>query len=206
MAFNTRIAAVAVAAAVAGGGAAFLVAPAVSSAQETDAPSDTTDDSQVPGGELPEGETPEGMPGAPSGSESGAACAPGPGGPEGRGPGLEAAAEAIGIDVDALMTELQGGTTLAEVAAANGVSVDDVVAAMVADGEEHLVAAVEEGRLSQEEADEIAAELPERIAEMVENGPPAGGPQGGMPGGPQGPTGPDRDSDSSSSQPAALTL
>jgi hypothetical protein len=195
MAFNTRIAAVAVAAAVAGGGAAFLVAPAIGSAQEdtSDTPSGTTDGApQLPGGEQPDGTTGS-MPGAPQGTESGASCAPG--GAQGGGPGFEAAAEAIGIDVDELTTELQSGATIAEVAEANGADVDDVIAAMVDDAESQLAAGVEEGRLSEDEAAEIAADLAARIAEMVENGPQQGGPmgqggpQGGMPGGGQSPSG-----------------
>jgi hypothetical protein len=202
MAFNTRIAAVAVAAAVAGGGAAFLLSPTISAAQEDqqETPSDSTETPPLPdgsGGELPEGA----MPGGPQGSESGAACGPMGERPGGHMLGLDAAAEAIGIDVEELSTALRDGQTIAEVAEENGVDSDEVVSAMVAAAEERLAQAVEEGQLTEDEADEIAAELPERIAEMVQNGPPEGGPQGGMPGGPPG--GEDQGSDSEGAETSA---
>lgn len=75
--------------------------------------------------------------------------------------------ELLGIDGETLRTELQGGSTLAEVAEANGVSTDELVDALVADAMEHLDAAVENGRLDQAEADERAADLEERITERV---------------------------------------
>ncbi len=53
-----------------------------------------------------------------------------PDGPCGRGRHLEAAAEAIGIEADALREALQGGQTMAQVAEANGVEVQAVVDAL----------------------------------------------------------------------------
>ena len=62
---------------------------------------------------------------------------PGQGGPGGRhggrGPGLDAAATALGITTDELRTELQSGKSLAEVATAKGVSVQSVIDALVAE-------------------------------------------------------------------------
>jgi uncharacterized protein (DUF433 family) len=51
-----------------------------------------------------------------------------------RGPGLglDAAAKAIGISTDELLTQLNGGKTIAQVAKAKGVSVQKVIDAMVA--------------------------------------------------------------------------
>lgn len=89
------------------------------------------------------------------------------GGPRGRGPGLEAAATAIGIDASALPTELESGKTIAEVAADNGVGVQTVVDAIVADIRSHLAEAVENGRLTQAEADERTADAEERATAMV---------------------------------------
>jgi len=89
------------------------------------------------------------------------------GGPRGRGPGLEAAATAIGIDASALRTELESGKTIAEVAADNGVEVQTVVDAIVADMQSHLAEAVESGRLTQAEADERATDAEERATAMV---------------------------------------
>ncbi len=58
-----------------------------------------------------------------------------------RGPraeGLAKAAEAIGITTDQLKTALQSGQTIAQVAEANGVSVNSVIDALVADAQANL--------------------------------------------------------------------
>lgn len=58
-----------------------------------------------------------------------------------RGPraeGLAKAAEVIGVSVDELKTALQSGQTIAQVAEANGVSVNSVIDAMVADATANL--------------------------------------------------------------------
>ncbi|MCB0961820.1 MAG: hypothetical protein KDA98_00690, partial [Acidimicrobiales bacterium] len=74
-----------------------------------------------------------------------------------------------------LRDQLGPDTTLADVAAAQGVDVQTVIDAMVADAQEHLATAVEEGRLTQEEADAKAADLVERITSLVNDGPPERG-------------------------------
>lgn len=94
------------------------------------------------------------------------------------GPGpvrLEVVAEAIGIDADDLRSALRDGQTIAEVAEANGVTADAVVAALVAALEEHLDERVAGGDMTQERADEILAEAPERITAVVNGEAPAGG-------------------------------
>jgi hypothetical protein len=114
-------------------------------------------------------------------AEDGSTTAPercGPGGRFGPRPGFEAAAEAIGIEVDALREALQGGQTIAEVAEANGVAGDDVVAAMVADAEERLAQAVADGRITQEQADERTADLESRITALVNGELPLRHPRG----------------------------
>ena len=63
------------------------------------------------------------------------------------------------MDVEALREALAGGQTLAEVADGAGAAVEDLVAALVADATEHLDAAVEEGRITEERAAEIAEDL-----------------------------------------------
>jgi hypothetical protein len=50
----------------------------------------------------------------------------------GQGPELDAAAKAIGISTDTLMSDLKGGKTIAQVAASKGVATSTVIAAMVA--------------------------------------------------------------------------
>lgn len=80
---------------------------------------------------------------------------------------LEAAAAAIGIDEADLQAALEDGSTIAEVAEANGVAVDDVIDAMVEAKAEKLDAKVAEGRITQEEADEKLANAEERITDRV---------------------------------------
>lgn len=111
-----------------------------------------------------------------------------PEGPRGHhGPGNatkgEAAAEALGITTDELREALRDGATIAEVAALQGVDVQSVIDAMVAEAEERLAEAVANERLTQEEADEKLAELTEKITDAVNNGRPEGE-------GPRGPRGP----------------
>lgn len=88
---------------------------------------------------------------------------PGPGHRGFGGPHLEAVAEVIGIDVDALRGALVSGQTVAQVAEANGVSLDTLVEALVADLREHLAGHVTDGSKTQAEADAILAEAPDRI-------------------------------------------
>ncbi|MGH9032661.1 MAG: hypothetical protein ACRDY4_12860 [Acidimicrobiia bacterium] len=102
-------------------------------------------------------------------------------GPHGRGRHLEVAAEAIGIEVDALREALREGQTMAEVAQANGVEVQAVVDALVADATARIDEAVANGRLTQEEADEKKAELQERITARVNGERPEGAPEGPPP-------------------------
>ncbi len=68
---------------------------------------------------------------------------------------LDAAAKALGMSTTDLLTELQAGKTIAEVAKAKGVDAAKVIDAMVTAG---------------------TAELRTRITDMVNNGAPAGGP------------------------------
>jgi hypothetical protein len=105
--------------------------------------------------------------------------------------GLETAAEELGLTEDELRDQLREGSSLAEIAEEQGVDVDDLVSALVAAAQEDLAAAVDDGRLEQERADEIAADLEERIRTFVEKGFPAP-PDGRRPGGP-GLWGGDRD-------------
>lgn len=73
-----------------------------------------------------------------------------------RGPGdrLETVAEAIGISVEDLRAALADGSSIADIATANGVDPDDVVEALVAEATARL--------------EEIEAALPERMTDLVE--------------------------------------
>jgi uncharacterized protein (DUF433 family) len=108
----------------------------------------------------------------------------GPGDP--RGGHLETVAEALGMTVDELHEALADGQTVAELAEAQGVALEDIAAALVAVHAERIQQAVDDGRLTQEEADEKLAEMADRILEGLESGEFGGsrGP-GGMPGGPR---------------------
>lgn len=113
----------------------------------------------------------------------------GPGGMGGAGglggvlrEGLATAAETLGLEEDALRDRLVAGETLGEVADAEGVARDDLVGALVTRAEELLDERVAAGDLTQERADEISADLTERITEGLDRSGP--GPRGDRPGGP----------------------
>jgi polyhydroxyalkanoate synthesis regulator phasin len=97
----------------------------------------------------------------------------GPGGRGGHHGGpldLAAAATALDMSEDELRTALAAdGATPASVAEDRGVAVDDLVAALTDAAETRLAEAVEQGRLTQGEADERLADLAERIAERVDD-------------------------------------
>ena len=67
-------------------------------------------------------------------------------------------------------------TTLAHVAADQGVDVQTLVDDLVTAAQDRLDQAVADGRLTQERADAIAADLPDEIAEHVQEGFPQRGP------------------------------
>lgn len=118
-----------------------------------------------------------------SGAAESPAAAVDVGGPFGHGrPGLEAAAEAIGITVDELRTELQGGQTIAEVAAGNGVDVQTVIDAVVADAHARIDERLATGEITEEEADELRARASEIATDLVNGELPFNG--AGLPGGP----------------------
>jgi hypothetical protein len=103
----------------------------------------------------------------------------GRGGRMGRGgPSLDAAATALGVTVDELRTELQAGTTIAQVASDKGVDLQTVIDAMVAQAKTHLDEEVASGEHTQAEADQKLADLTQRITGSVNNGMPARGDHG----------------------------
>ncbi len=111
-----------------------------------------------PEGERPEGERLEGeRPGADRLGRHGR-----PGGCE-----INAAIEALGIDRADLRDAMRDGESIADVAEANGVDVDDVIAALVESATERINDAVTEGRLTQAEADERLADVEARVTDRV---------------------------------------
>jgi hypothetical protein len=103
----------------------------------------------------------------------------GPGG-TGLGHGLDVAAQTLGLTEEELLSALGDGSTLAEVAQQQGVAVNDLVDALVAAAQEQLDLAVTDGRITQEHADAMAAVLPDRVAEQVQQAWQPRGPGGRM--------------------------
>ena len=99
-----------------------------------------------------------------------------PGERHGLGPGpghfgffteLETAASYLGLGEDELRDVLADGKSLADVAKDEGKSVNGLVNALVADAEKRIDAAVEDGRLTQEQAIELKQDLRERVTGLV---------------------------------------
>jgi polyhydroxyalkanoate synthesis regulator phasin len=83
----------------------------------------------------------------------------------GRGPGLfREAAEIIGITPQALRDGLRAGKTLAELAASNGIDAAELVDRLASALDDKLADAVTDGRITQEQADQIN----ERTRTMLE--------------------------------------
>lgn len=101
-----------------------------------------------------------------------------PGAPRGLGPGRgghgfgfgiggEGAADYLGITEEQLHDQLMDGKSLADIAKANGKSVEGLKAALKAKATERLDQAVKDGHLTQAQRDKIAADLDERIDDVV---------------------------------------
>jgi polyhydroxyalkanoate synthesis regulator phasin len=85
----------------------------------------------------------------------------------------EVVAGLLGITPEALRDALRDGSSISELAEANGVEIQTVIDALVAEAREHVQLAVTAGRLTQAEADEKLADITERITEMVDRSRPA---------------------------------
>jgi predicted DNA-binding protein (UPF0251 family) len=94
------------------------------------------------------------------------------------GPGLEAAATYLGVTQAQLQSALESGKTLADVAKANGKTVDGLVAAMVADAKSHLADEVAAGRITKAQQTQILSDLEQHITDMVNGQMPDHGPGG----------------------------
>jgi len=112
---------------------------------------------------------------------------PGMGRPDGRGPGFRyqeavsdtsVVAKAIGISESDLTTALSGGQTIAAVAKAHSVDPASVIAALVADGQSELDAAVKAGTITQAQADAEKTELTQHATDQVNNTHPGPGKDG----------------------------
>jgi hypothetical protein len=90
---------------------------------------------------------------------------------------FEAAASYLGLTGAELRAQLESGKTMADVAKAQGKSVDGLVSALVADEKKELDAAVADGRLTQAQADAMLAESKARFTDMVNGAFPDHGPR-----------------------------
>jgi hypothetical protein len=109
------------------------------------------------------------------------------------GPGLlggstGAAATYLGVTEAALQADLQNGKTLAQVAKAQGKSVDGLVAAMVAAQKKRLESAVTSGFLTQAQEQQLETRMAQRMSDLVNGVRPKfgrglGGDRGFEPGG-----------------------
>ena len=110
----------------------------------------------------------------------------GRGGPGGGALGdlLGAAATRLNISRNALMQELQGGKTLAQVATGHGVSRDQLKASLTTAAQTAIQQAVTGGRLNQTQAAQETANLSQRLDQLLDRtGPAGGGPRGQRPSG-----------------------
>jgi hypothetical protein len=99
-------------------------------------------------------------------------------GPRLLGSSLVAAATYLGLSRTDLRTQLASGQTLAQIAKAQGKSVDGLVAAMVAAAKRALDTAVGNGYLTQQQAAAVEADMAARLKSFV-SGSGARGPFGG---------------------------
>jgi urease accessory protein UreF len=95
----------------------------------------------------------------------------------GRGDMLAVAADYLGITTAQLLSDLQSGQTLAQVASAtSGKSADGLIAALVGSETQELDAAVSAGRLTQAQEQELLANLQQHVTDLVDGTRPPGGP------------------------------
>ena len=88
-----------------------------------------------------------------------------------------AVAEFLDIEVEELREALQDGSTLGEIAEANGSSAEALIDHLVSQASERLDEKVAEGEITQAEADEKLAEITEKVTDRVNGEAPfRGGP------------------------------
>jgi polyhydroxyalkanoate synthesis regulator phasin len=111
------------------------------------------------------------------------------------GEGSEVLTELLDIDADTLRQQLQDGSSLADIATANGVDPQAVIDALVAEATTRIDQAVADGDVDADRAEEFKADLVDRITSFVNGEFPD---RGGFPGGPGRPG----DSDEAPTAPA----
>jgi len=81
---------------------------------------------------------------------------------------VDATAEATGLTVDEVIAALQEGQTFAQIATEHGVDPQAIVDAFLADRKAALEQAVADGRLTQEQADQMLKEMAEHVSARLE--------------------------------------
>lgn len=99
-------------------------------------------------------------------------------GAKGLGNGLAAAASALGVTEQELHTALHSGQTIADVARSKNVDPQKVIDAVVAAQKTAIEQAVTDGKLTRAQADEILANVADRVTSMVNDAHPMRGPGG----------------------------
>jgi hypothetical protein len=87
---------------------------------------------------------------------------------------IETAADVLGMDVDELHEQLRDGSSLADIAEAQGMDLDAFKAGMLDGIKAKLDEKVADGTLTQEVADNMYERFSENIDDIVENFPPEG--------------------------------
>jgi uncharacterized protein YidB (DUF937 family) len=96
---------------------------------------------------------------------------------------MESAATSLGISVDDLMTQLKDGKSLADVAGAQGISVDTLKADLLAQVKTKLDTSVSDGKITQSQADDSYSQTESNIDTIINaTGPFRGGCPPGGPG------------------------
>ena len=100
-------------------------------------------------------------------------------------------AEFLGVEPQVVLDGLQNDQSLAQIAEANGKTRDELKTFLLDEVKEYTAQMVEHGRITQERADEILANAPARIDELIDReglpehpfkGGPGGFPHEGLPG------------------------
>lgn len=81
---------------------------------------------------------------------------------------VDATATATGLPVDQVIAALQEGKTFAQIAEESGVDPQAIVDVFLADREAELAQAVAEGRITQEQADQMLAEMAEHVSARLD--------------------------------------
>ena len=107
-------------------------------------------------------------------------------GSQGGGKSVAAIASVLKLTEAELKTQVQSGKTLAQIATAQGVSVQSVINVLVADMQAHIAEELASGEITQAQADTKLAGLTAKVTEMVNTVRPARGEGHGKGHGPRG--------------------